>query len=137
MFTLTFSVSKPLQFLTSALTPGGEGGHLFRLTCSIALWGGKRTASKYHRCVCGECSQCLGHMGFASPHSMCAFLVYTAQAPGCYAGDLSKAAPGLQALPRSKQLMFRFSDTPQSTDSAGPAFCALLRSEQLRRPDAW
>ena len=36
--------------------------------------------------VYGECLQCLGHTGFAPTHSMCAFLVYTAQAPGCSAG---------------------------------------------------
>ena len=44
---------------------------------------------------------------------MCAFAVYTAQAPGCSAGELSKAGPGLHALPRSKPLRFRFSGTPQ------------------------
>ena len=27
---------------------GGEGGHLFRLICSIVLWGGRNTANKYH-----------------------------------------------------------------------------------------
>ena len=61
----------------------------------------------------GECSQCLGHTGFAPAHSMCAFPVYTAQAPGCSAGALSKAGPGLYALPRSKPLRFRFFGTPQ------------------------
>ena len=35
------------------------------------------------------------------------------QAPGCFAGELSKAGPGLCALPRSKLLRFRFSGTPQ------------------------
>ena len=68
---------------------------------------------------------------------VCAFPVYTAQAPGCSAGELSKAGPGLYALPRSKPLRFRFSGTPQGTDLVGPAFCALPRSEQLRRPGAW
>ena len=63
--------------------------------------------------MCGECSQCLGHTGFAPAHSMCAFPVYTAQAPGCSAGELSKAGPGLCALPRSKLLRFMFSGTPQ------------------------
>ena len=63
--------------------------------------------------VCGECSQCLGHTGFAPTHGMCAFLVYTAQAPGCCAAELSKAGPGLRVLPRSKPLRFRFSGTPQ------------------------
>jgi len=63
--------------------------------------------------VCGECSQCLGHTGFVPTHGMYAFPVYTAQAPGCSAGGLSKAGPGLHALPRSKPLRFRFSGTPQ------------------------
>ena len=63
--------------------------------------------------VCGECSQCLGHTGFVPAHDVCAFLVYTAQAPGCSAGELSKAGPGLCALPRPMPLRFRFSGTPQ------------------------
>ena len=61
----------------------------------------------------GECSQCLGHMGFAPFHRACAFPVYTAQAPGCSEGELSKAGPGLRALPKSKLLRFRFLGTPQ------------------------
>ena len=63
--------------------------------------------------VCGECLQCLGHTGFTPAHGVCAFPVFTAQAPGYSAGKLSKAGPGLHALPRSKPLMFRFSGTPQ------------------------
>ena len=63
--------------------------------------------------MCGECSQCLGHTGFAPTHDMCAFPVYTAQAPGCSAGELSNPGPGLCALPRSKPLRFRFLGTPQ------------------------
>ena len=63
--------------------------------------------------VCGECLQCLGHTGFAPAQSTCAFLIYTAQAPRCSAGELSKAGPGVCALPRSKPLRFRFSSTPQ------------------------
>ena len=63
--------------------------------------------------MCWECSQCLGHTGFTPAHGVCAFPVYTAQAPSYSAGELSKACPGLCALPRSKPLMFRFSGTPQ------------------------
>ena len=63
--------------------------------------------------VCGECLQCLGHTRFASTHGMCSFQVYTAQAPGCSAGELSKAGPGFCSLSRSKPLKFRFSGTPQ------------------------
>ena len=78
--------------------------HLF----NCAAEGG--TLQTYITGVCGECSQCLGHTGFA--HGVC-FPVYTAQAPGCSTGELSKAGPGLRALPRSKPLRFRFSGTPQ------------------------
>ena len=63
--------------------------------------------------MCGECLQCLGHTEFAPTHGVCAFPVYTAQAPGCSAGELSKVGPGLCALPRSKPLRFRFSGMPQ------------------------
>ena len=70
------------------------------------------TLQTYHWHV-WECSQCLGHAGFAPVYGMCAFLVYTAQALGYFAWELSKADPGLCALPRSKQPRFRFSGTPQ------------------------
>ena len=63
--------------------------------------------------MCGECSQCLGHTGFVPYHSMCAFMVYTSQALGHSARELSEVAPGLGALPRSKPLRFRFLGTPQ------------------------
>ena len=63
--------------------------------------------------MCGECSQCLSHTGFAPAHGMCAFSVYTAQAPGYSVGELSKAGPGLCALERSKPLRLRFLGTPQ------------------------
>ena len=63
--------------------------------------------------VCGECPQCLGHTGFVLAHSVCAFPVYTAQAPDCSAGELSKVSLGLCAFPRSKPLRVRFLGTPQ------------------------
>ena len=103
LFILASSVCKSLQCLISALTQGGEGGHLFRLTCSVVLWGGRNTANKYHWHV-WECLQCPGQTGFAPAQGVCAFPVYTAQAPGCSAGELSKVGPGLCALPRSEQL---------------------------------
>ena len=63
--------------------------------------------------MCGEYSQCLGHTGFAPAQGVCAFQVYTAHAPGCSAGELSKTGLGLRALPRSKPHTFRFWSTPQ------------------------
>ena len=100
---------KCIQCLISTLTQGGEGGHLFRLTCSIVLRRGRNTASNYHWCVWGV----LAGSGPHPAHGVCVFPVYSAQAPGCSAGELSKAGPGLHALPKSKLLRFRFSGTPQ------------------------
>ena len=48
LFILASSVCKSLHSLISALTQGGGGGHLFRLTCSVVLCRGKKTANKYH-----------------------------------------------------------------------------------------
>ena len=46
-FILASPVYKSLRCLISAMTQGVEGGHLFRLTCSVVLWGGRNTANKY------------------------------------------------------------------------------------------
>ena len=43
---LASSVWWSLQCLISALTQEGGGGHFFRLTCSVVLWGGRDTANK-------------------------------------------------------------------------------------------
>ena len=53
LFILASSVCKSLQCLISTLTQGGEDDHLFRLTCSVVLWGGRNTANKYHWHVWG------------------------------------------------------------------------------------
>ena len=63
LFTLACSFCKSLQCLISALTQGGEGGHLLKLTCSVVLWGGRDTANIAG--VCGEHSQYMDHTGFA------------------------------------------------------------------------
>ena len=34
------------QCLFSALTQWGGGGHFFKLTCSVALWGGRDAENK-------------------------------------------------------------------------------------------
>ena len=86
--------------------------------------------------VCGECSQYLGCTGFAPAHSMCAFPVYTAQAPGCSAGALRWALgcvhfPDVRCSDSGSQVLHK------GTDSVGPAFCALSRFKQLRKPGAW
>ena len=63
-------------------------------------------------CVGSACSD-LATLGL-SPLMVCVcFPIYTAQALGCSAGELSKVGPGLRALPMSKPLRFRFLGTPQ------------------------
>ena len=112
MFILASSLCKSLQCLISALTERGEGGHFFRLTCSAVLWGGGMLQTNITG-VCGECAQCMDHTGFAPDHGVCAFPVYTAQAPGCSPGAPCIAGPAFRALLRSKLLRFMFLGTPQ------------------------
>ena len=87
--------------------------------------------------MCGECSQCLGRAGFAPVHGVCAYPVYTAQALGCSAGNCLRPAldcmhfPGLSRSGSGTRVLLK------DTDSVGPAFRALSRSEQLRRPGVW
>jgi len=49
--------------------------------------------------VCGECSQCLGHTGFAPAHDVCAFPVYAAQAVDCSARNCLGWALGCMYFP--------------------------------------
>ena len=82
--------------------------------------------------VCGECSQCLGHTGFAPIHDVCAFPVYTAQALGCSAGNCLRLTLGcihflgLSHSGSGTRVLLK------GADSVGPGFCALSRSELLR-----
>ena len=97
----------------------GEGG---TLRTHVAGAGGERAVSRPR---------------WVRPaHGPRAFPVSTAQAPGCSAGEMSGAGPGLHALPRSKPLRFRFSGTPQRR-GLGRA-CVLCPSQvrALRRPGA-
>ena len=115
------SVYWSLQCLISALTQEGDGGHFFRLTCSVVLWGGRNTANKYHWRVWGvfavfqlhwvcSCSQCVYFHGlhFSGSRLLCR--------------ELSDVGPGLHALPRSKPLRFRFLGTTQRHSRLGLRF---------------
>ena len=64
LFILASSVCKSLQCLISTLTQGGKGGHLFRLTCSVVLWGGRDTANNHHWHVWGV-------LAVYAPHCTC------------------------------------------------------------------
>ena len=64
--------------------------------------------------VCGEHSQCSSHTRFARPRGVCAFPIYTAQAPGCSIGS------GPWVVCDSSFRVFH-----KSSDSVGPVFCAF------------
>ena len=111
LFTLA-SVCWPLQCLISALTQGGKGGHLFSLTCSVVLWGGRNTANKYHWLVWGMFTVSGPH--WVCPHSQCVcFPCQHCLGSRLLCWELSEAGPALYALPRSKLLRFRYSGSPQ------------------------
>ena len=80
----------------------------------------------------GVCSQCLSYTGPAPAHSTCALSAHTAQALGCSSGNRLRPALGcmhflgLSCSGSGTRVVLR------GTDSVGPAFCALPRSEQLR-----
>ena len=54
--------------------------------------------------MCGECSQCLGHTGFATAHCMCAFPVYTARLQVALQGNCLKWALCCQYFPGLSQI---------------------------------
>ena len=106
------SVCKSVQALISILTQGGEGGQLFRLTCSVVLWGGRKTANKYHWHVWGVFTVSRLHWVCSRSQRVCFHgLHFSGSRLLCW--ELSEADPGLRALPRSKPLRFRLSGTPQ------------------------
>ena len=112
LFIFDFFCCRSLQCLISALTQGAKMvTYLGLLVQSCCGEGG--TLQTNITGVCGEYSQCPSHTGCAPTHGMRAFLVYTAQATGCPAGELSKVGPGLRALPRSKSLRFIYLGTQQ------------------------
>ena len=63
LFILASSASL-FSVLISALTQGGEGGHLLRLTCSVVLWRGRDTANKHRWHVWGV-------LAVDGPHWVC------------------------------------------------------------------
>ena len=72
-----------LQCLISALTQAGGDGLSFRLASSVQSCYRVGGALQTDIAVCGEHSPCSSHTGFAPHRGVCAFPVYTAQAPGC------------------------------------------------------
>ena len=80
----------------------------------------------------GMCSQCLSHTGPAPTHGECSLPAHTAQALGSSAGNYPRPALGCLHLPGLSHSGSGTRVVLRGTDSVGPAFCALPRSEQLR-----
>ena len=103
-----------LRCLISTLTQAGRGGLLFRFASSVQSCCGEGGALQTDIAVCGEHSPCSGHTGFARYRGVCAFLVYTAQAPGCsiWSGSCVECGSSFRVLHKS-------------ADSVAPVFCAF------------
>ena len=126
---LASSVCWSLQCLISSLTQGGGGGHfvLGSLVQSRCGEGGTLQTNNT-----GVCSQCLSHSGPAPAHGACALPVHTAQALGCSTGNNPRPALGCMHLPGLSRSSSGTRVVLRGTDSVGPAFCTLPRSDQLR-----
>ena len=114
-----------LQCLISALTQAGGGDLLFMFSSSVQSCCGEGGALQTDIAVCGEHSPCSSHTGFAPYRGVCAFPVYTAQAPGCSIWS----GPVLSAVP-----VF---GPPQKRGFGCSCVLCLPQPERLRQPEAW
>ena len=137
MFILASSVCKSLQCLISTLTQGGEGGHLFRLTCSVVLWGGRNTASKYHWDVWGVLAVSGPH--WVCPRSRACVLSWSTlfRFQVALQANYLKWALGCMHFPSLSHSGSVSRVFHKGAYLVGPVFCALPRSEQLRQQGAW
>ena len=128
LFILASTVCKSLQCLISALTQGGEGGYLFRLTCSVVLWGGRNTANKHHWHVWGVLAVSGPHWVCPRSQRVCFHGLHFSGSRLLCQNCLRRALgcmhfPGLSCS--GSQIVHKDSDL------VGPVFCARPRSKQL------
>ena len=132
-----------LRCLISALTQAGGGDLLFSFASSVQSCCRKGGALQTDSgAVCGEHSPCSGHTGFAPHRAVCAFPVYTAQAPAALYG----ADPALSAVPvfgsstkARTRLRLRVVSSPAWAGQAARglrAFSRVRRAFSLRGPSA-
>ena len=138
LFILVSSVYKSLQCLISALTQGGKGGHLFRLTCSVVLWGGRNTANKYHWCVCVGSACSVWFTLSLPPLIACVLSPSTLLSlQVALQGNCLKWALGYVHFPGLSRSGSGSWVIHKGTDLVGHVFCALPTSKQHRPPGAW
>ena len=125
------SVCWSLQCLVSALTQRGRWRTLFfffflgLLVQSRCGEGGMLQTNNT-----GVSSQCLSHTGSVPAHGACSLPAHTARALGCSAGNNPRLALGCMHLPGPSRSGSGTRVVLRGTDSVGPAFCALPRSER-------
>ena len=112
-FVYLASVCWSLQCLISTLTQAGGGGLLLRLTLFSPAAGREGRCRQMSLACVGSARSAPATLGLPRPR-VCAFPVYTAQAPGCSIGSGPCVACGSS-----------FRVLHKSTDSVGPAFCAF------------
>ena len=133
LFILASSVCWSLHCLISALTKGVGAKVVTSLGSLVqSCCGDGGTLQTNITGMCGECSQCFSRTGFAPTRGLCAFLVCTAQTPGCSARNCPRWALGCMHFPGLSRSGSGSQVLPKGADLVGAAFCALPRSEQLR-----
>ena len=87
---------------------------MFRFAGSVQSCCGEGRALQADTAVCGEHAPCSGHTGFTPLTGVCAFPVYTAQAPGCstWSGPCVECGSSFRVLHKS-------------VDLVAPAFCVF------------
>ena len=126
---LLFAIS--LWCLISALAQAGGGDLLFRFTSSVQSSCGEGGALQTDITVCGEHSPCSGHTGFAPYRGVCAFPVYTAQAPcrSIWSRPCVECGSSFQVLHKSAAHLFP--PRPQRAPLAACVCSELARSWPL------
>ena len=125
---LASSVCWSLQCLISALTQRGQWWTPFLASLVQSCCGEVRTLQTNNTDVC---LQCLSHTGPAPAHGMCTLPVHTSQDLDCSTGNRLRLALGCMHLPSLSCSSSGTHVVLRGTDSVGPAFCALPRSQQL------
>ena len=130
LFILASSVCWSLQCLISALTQGGEGGHLFRLTCSVVLWGREEHCKQISLACVGSAHSVSVTLGLPLLTACVLSWSTLLRLQVALLGNYLKWSLGCVHFPElccsGSQVLHK------GTDSVGPVFCALPRSEQLK-----
>ena len=113
----------------------GQGGHFFRLPCSVVLWGGRNTANITG--MCGSARSLWTTLGLPqlTVHVLSCSTLLRLQV--ALQGNCPKLVLGFVHLPGLSWSGSGSRVLHKGTDLFAHVFCAPPRSENLRRPGAW